>query len=78
MSRHVSHEPVIATGVEVRPRHDEAPERLIKRFSKLVRADGILSEFRDKSRFQKPSALRRRKSARARAQARRDERLRGE
>lgn len=57
-------------GLAVTPRPDEDPERFIKRFLKKVRNDGILQELYTKSRFEKPSVRRRRKSARARFLAR--------
>ncbi len=53
-------------GIEVRPRTDEEPDRLIKRFMKKVRNDGILQDLWERSRYEKPSERRRRKSARAR------------
>lgn len=57
-------------GLQASPRPDEDPERFIKRFLKKVRNDGILQELYIKSRFEKPSVRRRRKSARARFLAR--------
>jgi ribosomal protein S21 len=53
-------------GIVVELRDDEDSERLIRRFMKKVRNEGILNELWDKSQFLKPSVRRRRKSARAR------------
>jgi len=53
-------------GIAVSARDDEDPERFIRRFMKKVRNEGILDELWEKSRFEKPSIRRRRKSARAR------------
>jgi small subunit ribosomal protein S21 len=64
-SRDPSHEPVRAKHVEVAPRKDESPERMIKRFTKKVRNDGILQELYQRRGYEKPSVKRRRKRARA-------------
>jgi small subunit ribosomal protein S21 len=53
-------------GLAVRCRPNEDPEKFIKRFLRKVRNDGILQEVYEKSRYEKPSVKRRRKSARAR------------
>lgn len=53
-------------GIEVHARDDEDPERLIRRFMKKVRNEGILNELWEKSYYEKPSVKRRKKSARAR------------
>ena len=53
-------------GIVVNARDDEDPERLIRRFMKKVRNEGILNELWEKSYYEKPSVRRRRKSARAR------------
>jgi len=53
-------------GISVSARDDEEPERLIRRFMKKVRNEGILNELWQRSRFEKPSVRRRQKSARAR------------
>ena len=52
-------------GVEVVSRPGEDIEKLIKRFTKKVRADGILQEVYMRSGFEKPSVKRRRKLARS-------------
>ena len=46
--------------VEVRLRKGETVERLIKRFTKKVRKEGILDEYRDKRYFEKPSLRKKR------------------
>jgi small subunit ribosomal protein S21 len=53
-------------GISVSARDDEDPERFVRRFMKKVRNEGILNELWQKSRYEKPSVRRRRKSARAR------------
>lgn len=53
-------------GVEVRPRGGEDSERLIKRFMKKVRNDGVLQEIYARRAYEKPSVKRRRKQSRAR------------
>ena len=50
--------------VEVTPRKNESPERMIKRFIKKVKKEGIQDEWRQKFMFfEKPAAKRRRKKA---------------
>jgi ribosomal protein S21 len=53
-------------GLVVYARNDEDPDRLIKRFMKKVRNDGILQELFNRRGFEKPSVKRRRKESRAR------------
>lgn len=60
------HQPVYALPLEIRPRTGENFERTIRRFTKKVRNDGILQEVMQKKYFEKPSAKKRRKSAKAR------------
>ena len=60
------HEPVQARNLEVTPRSGESPERMIKRFTKKVRNEGILQELYQRRGYEKPSVKRRRKAARAR------------
>lgn len=52
--------------LEVRARPNEDPEKLIKRFTKKVRNDGILQEIYLRRAYEKPSTKRRRKQARSR------------
>ena len=48
--------------VEVVPRKNESPERMIKRFIKKVKKEGVLDEWRQKHMFfEKPTDKRRRK-----------------
>ena len=48
--------------VEVTPRKNESPERMIKRFTKKVKKEGIQDEWREKHMyFEKPKDKRRRK-----------------
>lgn len=60
------HRSVYARYIEVIPRPGEDVERMIRRFTKKVRSDGILKDVVQRSRFEKPSERRRRKSAAAR------------
>jgi small subunit ribosomal protein S21 len=53
-------------GIVVFAHDDEDPDRLIKRFTKKVRNEGILDELWNKSHYEKPSVKRRKKSSRAR------------
>ena len=46
--------------VEVRLREGESVERMIRRFTKKVKKDGILDEFLNKKYYEKPSTKRRR------------------
>ena len=47
--------------VEVKSRRNEHPERMIKRFTKKVKKEGVLDEYREKMYYTKKSAKRRRK-----------------
>ncbi len=49
--------------LEVTARGNESPDRMIKRFTRKVRADGVLQEVYERKAFVKPSVLRRRKKA---------------
>jgi ribosomal protein S21 len=60
-----SHDPVRAKYTEVAPRKDESPERMIKRFMKKVRNEGIIQEVYQRRGYEKPSVKNRRKRARA-------------
>lgn len=62
----LDHEPVLARPLEVTPRGGETPERMIKRFTKKVRNEGILQELYQRRGYEKPSVKRRRKAARSR------------
>lgn len=67
MSDERDHQPVHACPLEVTAGQcDGNVDRMIRRFSRKVRADGILRESTSKRRFMKPSAARRMKSLKAR------------
>jgi ribosomal protein S21 len=51
--------------VEVRARQGEAPERMIKRFTRAVRNDGVLQEVYERRSYMKPSVARRKKKSRS-------------
>ena len=57
--------------VEVRPRPNDPTERLIRRFVKKVKKEGILDEVRDRMYYEKPSTRRRREKIRRKQLARR-------
>ena len=48
--------------VEVTPRKNESPERMIKRFIKKVKKEGIMETVRDRKYYKKPSEVRREKA----------------
>lgn len=54
----------MAVNVQVVARRNETTERMIKRFSKKVRKEGILDEFKNRMYYEKPSARRRREKIR--------------
>ena len=45
--------------ISVRPRRRETAERMIKRFIKKCKKDGILQEVRDRRYYKKPSEIKR-------------------
>jgi ribosomal protein S21 len=47
--------------VEITPRRNEQPERMIRRFTKKVKKEGILEEVRERKYYVKPSEERRKK-----------------
>jgi len=53
-----------AVNISVRPRRNEPPERLIRRFTRKVKKAGILEEFKKKQRYKKPSEVKREKNSR--------------
>ena len=59
-----------------RPRKNEDPNRFIKRFIKKCKKMGILEEYREKSRYTKPSAKRRLAKKRAIARQKKEDRKR--
>jgi small subunit ribosomal protein S21 len=58
----------MAINVEVFARRNEDAERLIKRFSRKTRKEGIMEEFRERMYYEKPSDKRRRLKKRSKAQ----------
>jgi|TARA_R100001509_G_C4780433_1_gene186203 ribosomal protein S21 len=56
--------------VKVEARRNEPGERLIKRFSRKVKKEGIIDEVRDRRFFVKPSKIRRLKKLRRKRIAR--------
>ena len=54
----------MAVNVEVKAKNGESIERLIKRFVKKVKKEGILEEYRDKRYYKKPSEVKRQKKLR--------------
>lgn len=53
-------------GIEVTPKPNEQPERMIKRFMKKVRNEGILQEIFLRRCYEKPSVKKKRKKSKAR------------
>ena len=56
--------------IEVKPRQNKSPERMIKRFNNKVKKSGILEEVRERRYYEKPSKLKRLKKQRAKRLAR--------
>ena len=54
--------------VEVRPKKNEDPERMIRRFIKKVKKAGIIEEVRERSYYEKPSVKRNRLKRKKRRQ----------
>jgi len=50
--------------VEVTRRENESVERMLKRFMKKVKKEGIMEELRERAYYKKPSEKRRRKRER--------------
>ena len=53
--------------VETAPKRDEPIERTIKRFSKKVKKEGVIEQYRDRRYYEKPSDRRRRLAKRRKA-----------
>lgn len=53
-------------GIQISPRPGEDTEKLVRRFTRKVRNEGILQEDWERRGYTKPSVKRRRKSSRAR------------
>tara|TARA_R100001082_G_C4303278_1_gene133400 strand:+ start:410 stop:649 length:240 start_codon:yes stop_codon:yes gene_type:complete len=47
------------SNVSVRPRRNESPERLIKRFTRKVKKLGLIEEVKRRKHYRKPSEIRR-------------------
>jgi len=63
-----------SVNVKVERKDGESTERLIRRFVKRVKKEGILEEYREKMYYEKPSTKRRRiKSAQRRAAQRKQQ-----
>ena len=60
----------MTTHVYVKAYHNESTERLIKRFSRKVKKEGIIEEVRDRARFVPASKKRRLKKLRRKKIAR--------
>jgi len=58
----------LAVNVQVVARRRETTEDLIKRFSRKVRKEKIMEEFRERMYYEKPSDKRRRLKKRSKAQ----------
>ena len=54
--------------VDVKAEGNESFESLLRRFSRRVQQSGVLSEARRREHYEKPSAKRRRKGSRQKAQ----------
>ena len=50
--------------VYVQKRRNETDERLIKRFARKVKREGVLEEYRNRMYYEKPSVKRRKESIR--------------
>ena len=50
--------------IEVRPKYNESPERLIRRFTRKVKKEGILDEVRERRYYEKPSTRKRKEKIR--------------
>lgn len=65
MGRTTLHDPVQARPTQVTLEQAAGNvDRMIRKFTRLVRAEGIIRDFKVRSRFTKPSAARRTKRAR--------------
>ena len=57
----------------IRPRRNESPERVVKRFNKKVKKLGIIDEVKERRRYVKPSEQRRKAKKRAIARRKKEE-----
>ena len=51
-----------ATNIKVKPRRNESPERLIRRFIRKVKKSGLIEEVKKRKYYIKPSQTRRLKA----------------
>ena len=58
----------MAVNVQVVARRRETTEELIKRFSRKVRKEGVIEEFRERMYYEKPSDKKRRLRKRSKAE----------
>ena len=58
---------------QVFSRRNETTEQLIKRFSRKVRKEGIIEEYKERMYYEKPSDERRRKKKRAKKQMKQEQ-----
>ena len=66
----------MASNLRERPRRNESPERLIKRFIKKCKKLGIIDEFKDRKHYTKPSVKKRLAKKRAIARHKKEQRKR--
>ena len=63
----------MANNLTIRPRKNEAQDRLIKRFIKKTKKLGIIEEIKDRRHYKKPSDKRRRAKQKAIARRKKEE-----
>jgi len=61
-----------SANTEVFARRNESAEQLIKRFSRKVRKEGIIEQYKEKMYYEKPSDKRRRIKKRAKKQSKQE------
>jgi len=59
--------------VEIKPKHNEHPDRLIRRFTRKVKKEGILDEVRERRYYEKPSTRKRKEKIRRKRLAKREQ-----
>jgi len=62
-----------AVNAEVTARSGEPADKLIRRFSKKVRKEGIIEQYRERMYYEKPSDKRRRKKKMAKLKSKNNE-----
>jgi ribosomal protein S21 len=50
-----------AANLVVKPRKNESPERLIRRFNRKAKKAGIVQKYKNRQRYKKPSEVRKEK-----------------